>query len=238
STCSATTSSCSPATTRTGTGSGRTAPSTCAPAPTSAKTPARKSAGSTRSVSTASTERRSAPPPFRWSPFGKRTRAFFSILGRENAVAVKGFVGIGRVQVKRQALDSRLFGRRHGKRRVDRDALGVLIGGVHQLIVRHHLIDQPHRERAVGVDHARGQQQLHRQRVGQLARQPHGTAAAGKQSALRFHYSESRLRHGDANIGGGQHLESACHTDTVDGGDDRLVDRKLVQDSVNGVAFV
>ena len=75
----------------------------------------------------------SARLPPRRSLLGEGARSFLSVLGRENAVAVQGFVVIGRLQIKRQTFDSRLFCRRHGERRVGRDALGVVIGGVHQL---------------------------------------------------------------------------------------------------------
>ena len=178
----------------------------------------------------------SALPPGR-PLFGECARAFLGVLGLENPVAVPGLVVVRGFEIKRQALDSRLLRRRNRQRRIGRDALGVVVGGIHQLVRRHHPVDQSHRKRAFRVHHVRSQQQLHRERVGHLARQPHRGAAAGEQTALGLHHRESCLGNGDPDIGGAQQLESARDARAVYGGDDRLVDRKPVQDSMDGVGL-
>lgn len=157
------------------------------------------------------------------------------VLGRENPIAVPGFVVVCRLEIERQPLDGGLLGRKDRQRRVGRDPLRIVVGGVHQLLRRDYLVQQPHLPGSLGVHHVGGQQQFHRQGVGDLAWQPHRAAAAGEEPAFGFHHRESRFGHRDANVGAAQHFKATGDTRTIHRGNDRLVDRETVQDGMDGV---
>ncbi len=63
-------------------------------------------------------------------------------------------------------------------------------GPVHQLVGLDDLVDQPELERPLGREGLGGEQELHRRREGELARQPGRRAAAGEQPPLGLHHPE------------------------------------------------
>ena len=139
------------------------------------------------------------------------------------------------VLVEVQALERALLRRLHGKRRVSDHSARVLTSSVEELVTRHDRVQQPHLERALGRNEVGAQQELHCLGPRDLARQPHGRAAAREKPALGFHYRELGLRTRDADVAAPEHLHTARGTESVDRGHDGLVERPVAQHRARAV---
>ena len=96
-------------------------------------------------------------------------------------------------------------------------------------------VQQTHLERALGRNEVGAQEEFHRLRPRDLARQAHGRAAAREQPALGFHDRELRLRARDADVAAPEHLHAARGAEPVHGRDDGLVQRPVAQHGAGAV---
>ena len=87
-----------------------------------------------------------------------------------------------------------------------------------------------------GRERLGGEEELHRRREGDLAREAHGGAAAGEQAPLGLHHAEGGPLGGDADVDAAEHLHAAGHAGPVDRRDDRLVELEVAQHGVGAVA--
>ena len=142
---------------------------------------------------------------------------------------------LGDVLVEIETLQRALLGRLHRERGIRDDPLRVLARRVEQLLARDDRVQQTHLERALGRNQVGAQQELHRLRPRDLARQAHRRAAAGEQPPLGFHDCELRLGARDADIATAEHLHAARGAEAVDGRDDRLVERPVPQHRTDSV---
>ena len=111
----------------------------------------------------------------------------------------------------------------------------VLVRLVEQLVARDDRVQQPHLVRALRRDEICAQQELHRLRERDLARQAHGSATAREQPTLGLHHRELSFRARDTDVDATQHLHSTCGTEAVDGRDDRLPDLRPPQHGLRAV---
>src|SRR5689334_18483244 len=166
-----------------------------------------------------------APPPHGVALLGEGHRPLARVLGAEDGVRQLALAlpelllapvellledRLRRVERQRAVGGD---GRRQLERRVDRAAaLGQPV-------------DQPELVAALGGDRVAGQGQLHRDAVGDPARQAHERAAGGDERALDLGDPELRLAGRDDEVAGQRDLEPAGHREALDGGDERLARR-------------
>ena len=122
------------------------------------------------------------------------------------------------------------FGRFDRQRRVRHDLARPRLRFVEQLVGRHHRVDDAHAERVLCVDRFAKQQHFHGPRERDLAREPHGGATAGEQSALGLEDAERRVLRRDPDVGPHQHLHAPGDARSVDCGDHRFPQLEVAKD--------
>jgi hypothetical protein len=111
----------------------------------------------------------------------------------------------------------------------------VLVRLVEQLLAGNDRVEQPHLVSALGRDEVGAQEELHRVRERDLARESHRGPSAGEQAALGLHHRELRLGARDADVDAPQHLHPAGGAEAVHGRDDRLPDLRPAQHRLRAV---
>src|SRR5215468_5052881 len=153
---------------------------------------------------------------------GERPRALLWVLAAEHCHADPG---LGRERVvlgHALGLPDRPQDRPHRDRAVRGDLLRDLQRPGQRLAVRDDVADQADLQRLGRADQPPGQQQLGRDRVGDLPRQPHRRAAEREQPPARLGDAEPRALAGHPDVGGLEDLGAPGDGRPLDGGDQRL----------------
>ena len=117
-------------------------------------------------------------------------------------------------------------------------SLRELLGAGERLAARHDLVDQPDRERLVGVDAPARDHQLHRPGEADDERQAHGHAVAAHDVPAPLERAELGVLGGDADVGQQRVLQAGRERVPVDGGDHRLEDVGLARIAAGAGAVV
>jgi 3-oxosteroid 1-dehydrogenase len=164
----------------------------------------------------------SAPLEVRLALLCKRARPLLRVLGREDGPANLELPGERLALRQPLRLLDRPLDRLHRERAVRSDQLGRLPRGSERLSVVDHPADEPDLQRLFCGEVAPRQQQLHRNRVGDLASEPDGRAAQGEQPPPGLGEPELRAPAHDPDVCRLEYLGAARHGRPLDRGNDGL----------------
>ena len=97
-----------------------------------------------------------------------------------------------------------------------RQRRGPLEGPVEHRLGRHHLVDEPHRQRLVGAHLTAGEDQVLGPARADQAREALGAAAAGDDAEQDLRLAEASLLAGDAEVAGQRQLAAAAQGEARD----------------------
>src|SRR5437868_6911812 len=156
------------------------------------------------------------------SLFHEGAAAFGVILAREALLDPRG--AGGRIVIALADLANDAFRRAHGERRVGSDHVAIGARRGLELGDRHHLVHEPHAQRLLRAELARGDHDLERARPADQIDQVLHRARAVAEAHPRGGNAEARVVRGNAQVAKIRDVEPAAEAVAADHGDGRLVE--------------